>query len=56
VFFPISTVRKRWPKAVMMNGHYHERQNYRGVQVPGSLVRLTHSEEKNDPGFLVLEV
>ena len=55
VFLPIGEIRKRWPKAIVVNGHYHKRQTFNGIEVTGSLERLTFGEQDNDPGFLVLE-
>ena len=37
-----------------LNGHYHRRQVYEGVQVVGSLARLSFAEESHEPGFLVV--
>lgn len=56
IMFPIETVQELFPKVVMMNGHYHTKQTYRGVHIPGSLMRLTHGEEENEPGFMVIEI
>lgn len=56
VFLPLADIRKRWPDAVIVNGHYHKRQTFNGVQIPGSLERLTFGEEANEPGFLIVEV
>lgn len=56
VFLPREAIRERWPKALILNGHYHRRQVFDGVHVPGSLVRLMFSEEHNKPGFLIVEV
>ena len=45
-----------------MNGHYHRRTIFTPecggtpIIIPGSLARLTFSEEGNNPGFLVVEV
>lgn len=40
-----------------LNGHYHARGVYGGnIHVPGSMERLTFGEEKNDPGFFVVEI
>lgn len=41
---------------VIVNGHYHQQQCHDGVWIPGSLERLTHGEEKNVPGWLMVEV
>ncbi len=42
--------------AVILNGHYHQQQCHDGVWIPGSLERLVHGEEKNVPGWLMVEV
>ncbi len=56
VFLPVAAIRQRWPKALILNGHYHRRQTFRGVVIPGSLERLTFGEEHNSPGFLIIDV
>jgi DNA repair exonuclease SbcCD nuclease subunit len=56
VFWPLGTLRERLPDALLVGGHYHRRQVYEGVQIVGSLCRLTHGEEQNRPGYLVVEV
>ena len=56
VFLPIRTIKEQLPSAVVLNGHYHKRQNYNGVHIPGSLVRLNFGEASNKPGFLYLEI
>jgi DNA repair exonuclease SbcCD nuclease subunit len=57
LFFPIGEVLAAFgDKAIMLNGHYHKRQKHRGVQVVGSLERLTFGEEGTKPGWLELEV
>jgi DNA repair exonuclease SbcCD nuclease subunit len=55
VFLPLAEIRKRWPDAVIVNGHYHKRQTFKGIEVTGSLERLTFGEQENNPGFLILE-
>ena len=55
VFWPTDVVRKHLPNAVMVGGHYHKAQEYDGVNVVGSLARLTHGEEDNEPSMLLLE-
>jgi DNA repair exonuclease SbcCD nuclease subunit len=61
VFFPYDLLRKRFPKALLLNGHYHEGQVWKkgkakqGVHVPGSLERLTFGEQANAPGWIVAE-
>lgn len=56
VFLPLATIRRRWPAAKVINGHYHRRQLFDGVHIPGSLARLTFGEEHHSPGYLVVEV
>lgn len=57
VAFPLAVARERFPRATLLNGHYHRRQTTpEGVIIPGSLVRLTFNEEQNEPCFLVLEI
>jgi hypothetical protein len=56
VFLPIDTIRRLYPNAKVVNGHYHEAQIYRGVYVPGALGRLTKGEVHNDPRFLEFHV
>jgi len=55
VFWPEEAVRKHFPDALWLNGHYHRGQVFRGIHVPGSLVRVTHGEEQNQPRFLVFD-
>jgi DNA repair exonuclease SbcCD nuclease subunit len=52
VFFPIDAAREVAPEAVLVNGHYHRRQTYRGVEVPGALARLTRTDVGITPSFL----
>ena len=64
VFFPYELCKELLPNATLLNGHYHERQHWRGkggkdkqgIHIPGAPQRLTFSEEQNDPGFFILEV
>lgn len=60
VFWPMRAIAERAPEAIVVAGHYHKRQVYERygvqVQVVGSLERLTHGEESNSPGFLVLDL
>lgn len=56
VFFPIEEAKRCFPKAVLVNGHIHKRQVYRGVHVVGSLVRLTKTEAANEPGGIIVDV
>ncbi len=57
VVFPIEACLERWgDRALLFNGHYHQRQVHRGVQVVGSLERLTFGEADSTPGYLIVEV
>jgi len=56
VFFPVDAVQKRWPGALMLNGHIHKRQRFNGVYIPGAPCRFTFGEEHNSPSYIVCEV
>jgi len=56
VFWPLDEIRKQLPGALLIGGHYHRRQVYEGLQIVGSLERLTLGEEHNSPGYLICEV
>lgn len=55
VLWPLEELKKWFPKAVLVGGHYHKAQEYKGVNIIGSLARLTHGEEKHEPSMLLLE-
>lgn len=55
LWFPVDAVAARWPRAVLMNGHYHRAQQA-PIVIPGSLARLTFGEETHTPGFMIVEV
>lgn len=52
VFLPIDTLRRKFPDAKIVNGHYHAGQMYKGVHIPGALARFTVGEAENTPRFL----
>ena len=56
VFWPTDAIRAKFPKAIMVGGHYHERQVYDGVHIIGSTARLTYGEGDNKVGYLELEI
>lgn len=56
VFLPLEQLAASYPEAIIVNGHYHLAQEFRGVRFPGALARLTRGERDHDPQFLVLEV
>lgn len=56
VTWPVEGLAKLAPKATLIAGHYHKSQEFKGVNVVGSLARLAHGEELNEPGMLLLEV
>ncbi len=56
VFWPVDEIKAKWPNAIMVGGHYHERQVYKGVQIIGSMARLTYGEGDNNVGFLEMEI
>lgn len=56
VFWPTNAIRAKFPKAIMVGGHYHERQVYDGVHIIGSTARLTYGEGHHKVGYLELEI
>lgn len=56
VYWPVAELRKQLPSALLVGGHYHKAGLLGGVQIAGSLERLTFGEEQHDPQFLILEV
>jgi len=62
VLLPLGMLKARAGRTIILQGHFHERhitpESLRGkdVIIPGSLGRLNFGEEKNDPGFLHLEI
>lgn len=54
-WMPTSAILSRWPRALILNGHYHAAR-VGEVCIPGSLARLTFGEEENRPGYLVITV
>lgn len=55
VLWPLEELAKWFPKATLVGGHYHNAQEYKSVNIIGSLARLTHGEEKHEPSMLLLE-
>lgn len=56
VYWPLDEIKAAWPNATIVAGHYHERQVFQGVQVIGSLARLTYGEGVNEVGYMELEI
>jgi len=56
VYWPIEALRECCPDAMLIGGHYHERQVFQGVQIIGAMARLTHGEADHAPGFLVVDI
>ncbi len=56
VYWPMDAIRKKFPKAICIGGHYHERQVYDGVHIVGSIARLTYGEGDNDVGYLEVNI
>jgi len=56
VFLPLDALRDMHPNAVICNGHYHAPQEYRGVHVVGSLVRVRFDEAHNETGYTILAI
>ena len=56
VYWPVDELKRKWPNATLVGGHYHERQEYQGVRLIGSMARLTYGEGHNEVGYLELEI
>ncbi len=56
VFWPTDAIKAKFPRAIMVGGHYHERQTYDGVRIIGSTARLTYGEGHHKVGYLELEI
>lgn len=56
-YWPVAEILARFgDRALMLAGHYHRRQVHRGVQIVGSLERLSFADGTTAPGYLVVEV
>lgn len=59
IVLPDGMLRSRAAPTLVLQGHYHRRQVFRGNGVPvhvvGSLAQLNFGEEDNAPGFLDIE-
>jgi DNA repair exonuclease SbcCD nuclease subunit len=62
VRFPAEAIGRIPGRKVVLQGHFHRRQTWRpvgqdyDVHIIGSLARLTFGEEKNDPGYTMVEI
>jgi DNA repair exonuclease SbcCD nuclease subunit len=56
IVLPHKLIAELYPDSVILQGHYHRRQKFENVNVVGSLVNLTFSEEAHHPGYLYLEI
>jgi DNA repair exonuclease SbcCD nuclease subunit len=55
VFLPLAEIQRHEP-IMILSGHYHTPQYFKGVHVVGSLARLTASAKNDKPGYLVVEI
>lgn len=56
VFFPSDVLCPLAKKHLLLSGHYHRRQVFKGIQVAGSLCRLTFGvDEEVEPGYLLID-
>ncbi len=56
VFWPTKEIHECWSGAVCVGGHFHRKQVFDGVHLPGSLVRLMQVEASNEPSYLVVDL
>lgn len=56
VVLPVAEAKRLFPGVLVLNGHFHKRQVFNGVQIVGALSRHTHGEEDHEPGFLIIDV
>lgn len=56
VFWPLEAIAECFPNAMLVGGHYHAPQEYKGVHIIGSTARLRFDECDNENGFMVVEV
>lgn len=57
VFLPLDAIGETYrDRALVMNGHYHKQQVFKGIHIPGSLERLTFGElTYGPPAYLWVE-
>ncbi len=56
VFWPLDALADCFPDAILLGGHYHQRQLFKGVNIIGSAVRLAFDERNNQCGYAVIEI
>lgn len=56
MFWPLDAIKECFPNAIMVGGHYHTPQDFKGVHIIGSMARLRFDERDNTPGYMVLEL
>lgn len=56
VYWPTDAIKEHFPNALAIGGHYHTPQEYNGVTIIGSMVRLRFDERDNSPGYIVVDV
>lgn len=56
VAWPLDALRECYPNALLIGGHYHRAQEFKGVNIVGSPIRFTHGEEDHVPKAMVVEV
>lgn len=54
VFLPLAAIRRRWPKAQILQGHYHRPHVFEGVTVIGSLERFTVADAGEPRSFVMM--
>lgn len=54
VLWPVEEIRRTWPGALLLGGHYHNAGPIRGVEIVGSIAALSHGEVA--AGFMEVRV
>ncbi len=55
VLLPHRLIQKKWPDATILSGHYHEPQTFEGVEVVGSVERLTKNDVDGARSYMLLD-
>jgi DNA repair exonuclease SbcCD nuclease subunit len=54
-YWPLEAIKKKFPNALLLGGHYHEGKVYSGVNVVGGAMRFTFGEEHHQPRVAIVD-